>query len=335
MNDKMLDIIGLADEKYLHEAQGKPVMKQTKHRRKLSAKVVAIAAAAAVMTVTAGAVAVTKLSNKKSVEYYYNEKMASDIEQKGYAVGQVTQNEHIKMTLETLMVDDYSAKGIVTVEFLDDTGIQAFNEVPQTYALDENGKYLEGTGDIGSAIGIDYSDKNGDYNRHAYTLGVTFGIDPYQGRSDRVSVPDKIKVVFTKHLADGEYHFVTEDDIEKDELDGLCFEISTEPNVKTLHLQSQSGHKAVLTPSDFSIQYSAKNVPADEHDKTEHIPQGLVLHYKDGTTKTLKSGYNPKQNDYSPVGGRVGDEYDYKFSLHSLVDTTKVEYIETAGEIYR
>ena len=46
MNDKMLDIIGLADEKYLHEAEGKPVMKQTKHRRKFSAKVIAIAAAA-------------------------------------------------------------------------------------------------------------------------------------------------------------------------------------------------------------------------------------------------------------------------------------------------
>ena len=48
MNDKMLDIIGLADEKYLHEAEGKPMMKQTKHRRKLSAKIVAVAALKAI-----------------------------------------------------------------------------------------------------------------------------------------------------------------------------------------------------------------------------------------------------------------------------------------------
>jgi hypothetical protein len=143
MNDKMLDIIGLADEKYLHEAQGKPVMKQTKHRRKLSAKVVAVAAAAAVMTVTAGAYAVAKLSHKDSVKHYYNENMASDIEQKGYVVNQVTQNKHIKMTLENMLVDENYAYGVVTVEALDEVGEKAFLTEPVSYLLDENGKNIE------------------------------------------------------------------------------------------------------------------------------------------------------------------------------------------------
>ncbi len=89
MNDKMLDIIGLADEAYLREAESQPA-RQITHRRRFSAGLVAAAAAAAVMTVTAGAVTVAKLIHKESVDYYYNEEMASEMELRGYASGQRT-----------------------------------------------------------------------------------------------------------------------------------------------------------------------------------------------------------------------------------------------------
>ncbi|MBO5576504.1 MAG: hypothetical protein J5956_09470 [Ruminococcus sp.] len=120
MNDKMLDIIGLADEKYLHEAQGERKIIQTKHRRKLSAKVVAVAAAAAVMTVTASAYAVTKLTNKESVELYLED--AGKVESDGHADNQIMQNEHLRLTIDSVLSDGHNAMVIVTLDALDDYG---------------------------------------------------------------------------------------------------------------------------------------------------------------------------------------------------------------------
>ena len=329
MNDKMLDIIGLADEKYLHEAQGKPVMKQTKHRRKLSAKVVAVAAAAAVMTVTAGAVAVTKLTHKESVDYYYNEKMASDIENKGYAVGQVTQNEHIKMTLENLLVDENYAYGVVTVEALDEIGKDAFINEPVSYLLDKNGTYIENEY-FSSMIGILMTGTNNtNPEKQAHMIQICLR-DPYAEK--KTEIPENVKIIFSKYF---EKHnkIHTESQIPKEEFEGLSFEIELKPNVQTLKLESASGHKAVISGFMFDIQYSCKNVKSFDY---KNVPNRLKINYTDGKSRTLKSDFNSRQCDFSPECGSLGDEEcEYRFKFNEVLDVSKIESVEIAGETYK
>ena len=188
-------------------------------------------------------------------------------------------------------------------------------------SIDENGKYLEGTGDIGSAIGIDYSDKNGDYNRHAYTLGVTFGIDPYQGRSDRVSVPDKIKVVFTKHLADGEYHFVTEDDIEKTTEEAVMPEEEPQSSVDVGLIIGLTLSVAVII---FMI-YIAKH-------PMKHTITG---NKKKNLTENIKKQEKDKMSDeeeYIQMKAQLTAEYDNYNKMIGKVPETDESEVESAQE---
>ena len=80
MNDRMLDIIGLADEEYLIEAARSD---RINVRRRFSAGIIAAAAAVCALTVTAGAVAVGSLIHKDSVSYYHSEEMTSEREERG------------------------------------------------------------------------------------------------------------------------------------------------------------------------------------------------------------------------------------------------------------
>ncbi len=325
MNDKMLDIIGLADEKYLHEAEGKPMMKQTGHRRKFSAKIVAVAAAAAVMTVTAGAVAVAKLSHKDSVEHYYNENMASDIEQKGYVVNQVTQNKHIKMTLENMLVDENYAYGVVTVEALDEVGEKAFLKEPVSYLLDENGKYIE-KGYLSSMIGVVMNGDNYKLTKQAHMIKIYLR-DPFG--DNKVEKPQKAQIVFSKYFDNYNNRVTTESDIPKDEFEGLIFDIDLKPNMQTLRLESASGHKAVISGFMLDVQYDVKN---DNTHFYDNVPNKLKLNYTDGKSRTLSSDYNWKQSDFTPEGGSAND---YRFTFNEVLDLSKLESIEIAGETYK
>lgn len=328
MNDKMLDIIGLADEKYLREAQGTPQMR-IKHKRRLSAKFIAVAAAAAIMTVTAGAVAVAKLSHKESVDFYYNEKMASQIEKKGYVVNQVTQNEHIKMTLENMLVDENYAYGVVTVEALDEVGKKAFINEPATYLFDKEGKYIE-KDYLSSMIGIMMiGTHNSSREKQAHMIQICLR-DPYNEK--KTEIPENVKIIFSKYFEKcNEIH--TESQIPKEEFEGLSFEIALKPNVQTLKLEAASGHKAVISGFMLDIQYYGEQVKSFDYEK---VPNKLKLNFTDGKSRTLNSDSNSKQRDFSPECGSLGDkECEYRFCFNEVLDVSKLESIEIAGETYK
>ncbi len=328
MNDKMFDLIGQADEKYLREAEGKPQMK-TVHKRRISAKFIAVAAAAAIMTVTAGAVAVAKLSHKDSVEHYYNKNMASDIEQKGYVVNQVTQNEHIKMTLENLLVDENYAYGVVTVEALDEVGKKAFINEPATYLLDKEGRYIE-KDYLSSMIGIMMNGTNNTSSEKQAHMIQIYLRDPF--KDERTEIPQKVRIIFSKYFEKCN-EIRTESQIPKEEFEGLSFEIELKPNVQTLKLEAASGHKAVISGFMLDIQYNGKQVRSFDYEK---VPNKLKLNFKDGKSRTLNSDPNSRRRDFSPEAGSIGDEEcEYRFSLNEVLDVSKLESIEIAGETYK
>ena len=332
MNDKMLDIIGLADEAYLREAESQPA-RQITHRRRFSAGLVAAAAAAAVMTVTAGAVTVAKLIHKESVDYYYNEEMASEMELRGYASGQVTENEHVRMTLENLLVDENYAYGVVTVEYKDETGRQLFREkfVPHSYMLDTDGNYIEyGNDNFISLLGIvKIADRNSDASKEAYMLQLSFNNDPLSHKSR--NIPAEVRVVF----GDGEQYdpanVHTQQDIPQQGFEGLEFRVNTAPNVRTVSLEADNGYKAVVSEFMFDMHFDLKYA----EDGQPVFPDSITLNMKDGTSRTLLSEELAKGTGFSLESVVMSEPAEIRGRFESLINVDELESIDFEGQHFR
>ena len=315
MNDKMLDIIGLADEKYLHEAEGKPVMKQTKHRRKLSAKVIAIASAAAVMTVTAGAVAVAKLSNKESVGEFYDSSAVSKIEDSGYALGKVSKNAHFEVTLESVMGDDYRCQPIVTLKPLDNKAIKCMSE----FSYEPQIAYTDG-GEI--------ENKNADqtFNNVGIINPGSHGESFYDPAIDGESQPVMIFIYYQqgKTVIDRERPLtMTFKSLNKEYeniFDGISFDLPKKQSVPNTTFYSPSGNKLYI--SQFGMVGFAK-VPTDVKDLDYKV------NFTDGSSKgNLQLGTKGTNLNLN------GTEKGWSFEFKTFVDIDDIVSVELYGEVY-
>lgn len=332
MNDIMLDIIGLADEEFLLEAQS-----AKKAKRRFSVGFIAAAAAAAVMTVTAGA-AIGSLMHRASVEYYHNEIMTSQIEEGGYVLGQVTENEHLRLTLEYLLVDENYAYGVVTAEYLDGAGREAF-ENKSLMMLDEDGRNLQSRAQGGEIIRAVFGRGiigNGTPDRQAYLMELDLR-DPFLAK--RTQLPDKLKIIFVEDekLPLGTDAVLKESDLPGGGvLEGLSFEVSLRPNTESVYLASDSGHRAYISEFMYDIQYS--DLDGTFADNRE-FPDTLTLNYRDGTKKTLKySRTSPRTSDMKHEGGHLDDNRencDVHGTFNSLIGLEGLESAEYAGETYK
>ena len=335
-NDKLLDIIGLTDAQYLREAEEQPAVIHRK--RRFSAGFIAAAAAAAVMTVTAGAVTAVTLLHRESVELYYNEEMVSEMEQRGYAVGQVTENEHVRLTLENLVVDENYAYGVVTAEYLDSAGRNACGSVPVPILFDSKGlnAYYLGAGSdkvnvmLGRIVnGINYSNED----KQAYTLQIYLH-DPFS--ESKAALPDDLTVRFVEDglLPNGSDEIVTAEDIPESVLDGLRFEISTKPNTTTYHLVSDDGHKGVVSEFMLDFTYRQGEVSTDGND----FPDMMTLRFSDGREQELHSSHYRSQGDFNPEVRSLGnakEDSEMRGRFCRFIDLTGLEEIEFAGITYK
>lgn len=241
MNDKMLDIVGLADEEFLREAEGKPMMKQSKCRRRFSAKIVAIAAAAAVMTVTAGAYAVAKFNNRESVDMYLAD--ADKVESNGHVENQVMQNEHVRITLDTVLSDGYNAMVIVTLDALDDYG-RNFIKYRPWFMLKrkDNGETVFPTGGGGMNDWVEQEKK--DTIRYYHTIRL----------DDKDKECDYDMVFCSDGYFDGKERSVECKDyipVNNPLGNGFIAKVNFKKNVETVDLKSKDGKS--LTLSQFEL----------------------------------------------------------------------------------
>lgn len=313
MNDKMFDIIGLADEKYLREAQEQPARKIT-HRR-LSAKFVAVAAAAAIMTVSAGAYAVAKLSHKESVGKYYDSSAVSKIEDSGYAVGKVSRNAHFEVTLESVMGDDYRCQPIVTLKPLDNEAIKCMSE----FSYEPKIAYTDG-GEI--------ENKNDDkiFNNVGLINPGSHGKSFYDPAIDGESQPVMVFIYYqqgktvidrnrpltmTFRSLDKEYESI---------FDGISFDLPKKQSVPSTTFYSPSGNELYI--SQFGMVGFAK-VPTDVEDLNYKV------NFTDGSSKdNLQLGTKGTNLNLN------GTEKGWSFEFITLVDIDDIVSVELYGEVY-
>ncbi|MBQ3936720.1 MAG: hypothetical protein II722_06645 [Ruminococcus sp.] len=318
MNDKMLDMIGLADEKYLHEAQGKPVMKQTKHRRKLSAKVVAVAAAAAVMTVTAGAVAVAKLSNKESVREFYDSSAVSKMESRGMLSGKTSENEHFRFNLQSVIKDDYVCSCIFAVEPLDE---KAQDYLEKVMGFDADAFYADNNEALHRSALTSWGWK--EYKKGDKSLNFELDITAHYGKRN-VDFSRPIRLEFKQ----------AENDLNnqpyKDEklLGGIVMEISQAQKLKDVKLYSDDGKELYLSETGFTALVPMPIAKSEEEHKMlfekGEYDLDFKIKFKDGTVKT-----NWDENMGAGGMGLMLDDTDvgYRWAFRTMIDVDNVESV--------
>lgn len=318
MNDKMLDVIGLADEKYLREAEGKPMMKQTKHSRRISAKIAAVAAAAAVMTVTAGAVAVAKLSNKESVQEFYDSSAVSKMESRGMLSDKVYENEHFRFNLQSVIKDDYVCSCIFAVEPLDD---KAQNYLERTMGFDANVFYADTSEALPENAVSSWGWK--EYVKGDKSFNTEMDISYRYGKLNiDKSRPIKIELKAFKYDLNGA-------EIEdKTLLDGISFDVPKVDKVKDAKLYSDDGKELYLSETGF-VALVPMPIAKNEAERKMLFEKGeydldFKIKFKDGTVKTgwdegMNAGGNGLMLDNTDIG--------YRQVFRTMIDVDKVESV--------
>lgn len=116
--------MGETEEKYIAMSESLPAPKK-------SPKVIKIAfaaAAAAILTVGIGAYTYSQFNNPESVELYLQD--PDRVAASGNVVNQVMENEHLRITVDTVLSDGYQALVLVTLDALDDEGKKYINYHP-------------------------------------------------------------------------------------------------------------------------------------------------------------------------------------------------------------
>ncbi|MBR6044890.1 MAG: hypothetical protein IKP47_04565 [Ruminococcus sp.] len=317
MNDKMLDIIGLADEKYLLEAEAQPA-RRIKHTRRFSAGMIAAAAAIGLMTVTAGAVAINSMFNKEEVNRFYNNSQtAEQIESHGYADGRSVENGHFRVTIQSFVSDDYRGQLVLTTEALDSQGEQYMKDLNGEFSFDliytDTGEAaLEGADAMGTE---EYS--AGKPMTHEcdleYQIGKQYSIDR--------SRPLAVKVVCT--LPTEKTEKVLEKYQDNALFEGLSFDITPSDYFKSKMLYSADGKE--LYVSEITVMAMGDQ---DEEDMSDRY---FEIKYRDGTVRScwgLRTHGGPYYNSDS-------EKYiGWYWAVRELLDVDSIESITFNGVEY-
>lgn len=266
----ILQSLNGADEKYFAEYENFETKRKIKVSRtmKISA---AIAAAVALLTVPAGAY-VYELTHKAEVKYYLEGDSADYIEQKGLALNYVSENEHIRLTVDALLFDGHIGEMIMTVEALDELGMGRIENAgfPEIYLTDpETGEYIQwrepGDNNVfGSDIargGCINFDTFTDNRYTVYTQIMLNGIDTEKNYL--------LNFGLDTNMEDG-YEYDENGVLVDNLMEGISFETSFQPNVESAELRGENGEQVwlsqigVFSEDDDFVEkcYYSENSPA-------------------------------------------------------------------------
>lgn len=237
-----------ADIKYIEQAESYARVK-THRPAKAFRLSVGIAAAAALMTVTAGATILTRFANKDSVEKYLAEESVNILEEQGLALNYTAENEHIRLTVDAMLSDGNLGKMIMTLEGLDDKGLERiknFDPLPELYLTDGvTGEYIpnpdmDGAANITGGGHVNFDARTDTKITCVATLD-TWRIEAGKLYTLRFGLRDPALSEEQQHKR-GEYDVLTNNLME-----GITFDTDFTPNVESKVLKNEEGVTVYLS----------------------------------------------------------------------------------------
>lgn len=309
MNDKMLDIIGLADEKYVSEAGEQ---RRIKHHRRFSARLVAVVAAAVCLTSVGAFAAYKGIINRDSVSTIYDSSAIDSMEDKGYAVGKVLENEHFRLTIEAVLRDEFSLRVVMTAETLDDAAKKYMEEnaMISTSTFYGTGKQID-TGDTFQAYGENKKE-------NVYTMAIQKFYKEYDG-TVLIDENEPLKFEFANETWNHKGNY--------DPLfSGLSFMVNRPNTAKSTELFSSDGNKIKI--SEFScIVYNAE-------DPIKSQPKELKVFYKDGTSQDLTEFSSMFSFITRDADGKELKERTNLSNFITLIDPDQIDHVVFDGTTY-
>ena len=193
--------------------------------------------------------------NKESVAHFNDD--ADTLEEKGFAANQVLENEHIRITIDTVLSDGYNGYIIYTTEALDEEG----KDIMQRYSIWNNFYY------IGSSEQIRFNQRRGGAN------------DPIDenGRERRYEIYDLTGIDISKDLDTrfGASDMYSDEPVKCDEyglpvdnlLGDMTATISFEKNCDIVSLTDSDGNKVFLSQFEVLSDDPSINIHNDEQIK--------------------------------------------------------------------
>jgi hypothetical protein len=206
------------DERFVISANRERTIKHSS--KKILQKTAVGIAAALALAIPAGAV-YTQFEHKAAVQEYFDDKTADYLEDKGLALNYVSENEHLRITVDTLLSDGNIGSILLTVDGLDSDGINYVENTPffDMYITEKKEDvsnsekiFLEGGGSISPDV----------CNGTQYSLQKELFVCDIDIEKDFV-------LTFEDRKKDG------------DLFDGISFDISFRPNLETKKFEDKYG----------------------------------------------------------------------------------------------
>lgn len=261
-NDILRAMNGL-DERFIASA-GREITVRPGGLRKRAATIAAGIAAAAVLAVQAAAYAYIQFAHKAAVQEYFSEESVEYLEGHGLALNYTDENEHIRLTVDTLLSDGHIGSMILTVEGLDKAGLECVraNTFPEIYLADaETGEYVQ-IHENGSSQILGGSRVHSDARTGTrFTLWKELQLDKIDTDKNYML---KFGMNASRESSEyeavhGEYGVLTDNVME-----GISFETSFRPNVDIKELESEKGEKLWLSQigyysNELNVIYKMRN----------------------------------------------------------------------------
>lgn len=255
----------------------------------------------------------------ESLRYYYGRTAVSYIAKNysRFAFEPVSsENEHFRITIESLLCDDVTVNVTARLEPLDDVGSVYCNEnhvIPVTVAYDDVGDYLSWTeGEYGS---------NGNVPELDTCKYFRFSIDKYTIKGTKtlqVKMFDPITMYFTGKEPGEPVNDPT------DIFAGIEFSLDTASNLETLTLVAESGDNIYISPLQFYRRLGKTHMVItvtdveNDRDGTYTKPDAMsfTINYEDGSSEDFEcKSFGYYSYDVSKISSIVYNEQIY-YPLH-------------------
>lgn len=283
----MLNAMGGIDERFICEYSALVPRKGGRLKRAVRTGVI-IAAAAVIFAIPAGAF-YSQFVHKAAVQKYFTEGSVEYLEEHGLALNFVDENEHVRLTVDTLLSDGHIGSMILTIEGLDEEGLQCVEKQPfeEIYLKDaETGEYVvlhdNGSSELVGGGEVDHDTCTGTQ----YTIRRELQLDQIDTDKDYI-------LTFGMNArdpnAERDEHHVLIDNV----MEGIEFATSFRPNVAVKELESEDGERIWLSQIGF---YSSEQGVIN---KLRNHNTEMRLIRKDGFFKD-EVGMNASTLDWSP-----------------------------------
>lgn len=209
--------------------------------KKNAAKIACVIAASLALAIPAGAV-YTQFNHKAAVQEYFSEKSIKYLENNGLALNYTDENEHIRLTVDTLLSDGHIGSMVLTIEGLDEEGLKCVEKQHfiEVYLKDaQTGEYVmiheDGSPEIIGGGRVDYDTRT----ETQFTIWRELQLDQIDTDRDYI-------LAFGMNMRDNaqrnEQHVLIDNAME-----GIAFETSFRPNVAVKEFKSDDGTKIWLS----------------------------------------------------------------------------------------